>query len=209
MKFWHPDPARIESLCRRVQESHPGLCIDVGARPDAKFPLATETVGWEADRNIDLDRDPLPYGDGEVAFVYCRHTLEDLADPAWLLSEIARVARAGYIETPSAMAELTRGVDASGYHVGYVHHRWVCWIDFMTLTLAPKYPIVERLPLPDCWERLRFAYSVNRWNMEFQWNAEIPLRYRVLRHEKDFNLGLVDERGIPSQYLEILERAVQ
>jgi hypothetical protein len=45
--------------------------------------------------------------------------------------------------------------------------------------------------------------------MEFQWNAEIPLRYRVLRHEKDFNLGLVDERGIPSQYLEILERAVQ
>jgi ubiquinone/menaquinone biosynthesis C-methylase UbiE len=50
----------------------------------------------------------LPYEDKEFDFVYCRHVLEDLIYPFRVIKEMQRVAKAGYIETPSPMAELKK-----------------------------------------------------------------------------------------------------
>jgi hypothetical protein len=94
-----------------------GIVLDIGPgnRP---FSCATEFVGrkhpkFKSDkpfRELNLNCDPLPYDDQEVAFVYCRHTLEDVDNPEHLLAEIKRVAKAGWIECPSPVSEVTRGV---------------------------------------------------------------------------------------------------
>jgi len=47
-------------------------------------------------------REPFPFADGEVDFVVCSHTLEDIRDPLWVCSELTRVAKAGYIEVSVA-----------------------------------------------------------------------------------------------------------
>ncbi|RUL89061.1 methyltransferase domain-containing protein [Tautonia sociabilis] len=83
------------------------------------------------------DREPWPFPDGYFDFCTCSHTLEDLRDPIWVCSEMRRVARAGYIETPSMAFELTRGREA-GVPVGLSHHFWVVEVEGSTITFHPK-----------------------------------------------------------------------
>lgn len=72
------------------------------------------------------DSKPLPFPDKFFDFVVCSHTLEDIRDPIRVCQEMSRVAKAGYIECPSPLLELTKGVDrAGGSWVGYAHHRWI------------------------------------------------------------------------------------
>jgi hypothetical protein len=69
------------------------------------------------------DREPYPFGDGELAFVVCSQTLEDVRDPIWVCSEMVRIAKAGYVEVPSRLEEQSFGFQ--GPWVGWGHHRWL------------------------------------------------------------------------------------
>jgi SAM-dependent methyltransferase len=69
------------------------------------------------------DREPYPFGDKELDFVICSHTLEDVRDPIFVCSEMVRIAKAGYIEVPSRLEEQSYGFQ--GPWVGWGHHRWL------------------------------------------------------------------------------------
>ena len=50
---------------------------------------------------LDINRrEPWPFPDLYFDFCMCSHVLEDIRDPVWVVSELSRVARAGYLETP-------------------------------------------------------------------------------------------------------------
>lgn len=53
---------------------------------------------------------PFPFKDKQFDFVFCSHTLEDVKDPMWVCSEIIRIGKRGYIETPSRWIESKSGV---------------------------------------------------------------------------------------------------
>jgi hypothetical protein len=72
------------------------------------------------------DPEPWPFADAQFDFVLCTQTLEDLRDPIRVCREMARVAKAGYLETPPAVEELTRGIE-SPLWCGWKHHRWLAW----------------------------------------------------------------------------------
>ncbi len=76
-------------------------------------------VSWDL-----CDRRPWPFADKQFDFVICSHLLEDIRDPIWVCSELNRVAKAGYIETPSRYLEQCRGVE-NPRHCGFYHHRWL------------------------------------------------------------------------------------
>jgi hypothetical protein len=202
--YWHRQPAIDQALARRFADFlGPGkLVVDVGAGY-SPWPHATECVDFKdwgtAEqvplRHVDLDREPLPYADKSVDFVYCRHTLEDIQNPDWVCQEINRVAKAGYIETPSPVAEFCRGVDDGQHRYrGYQHHRYFAWVDDGVLTFVPKYPLIEHIDLGEKNEN-ELVGLLNRsavaWNTYFPWTGE--LKYRMLRHGKDFHVG--DELG--------------
>ena len=94
-----------------------------GASDPARERFTAET--W-VQRDI-CDREPWPFDDDSFDFVICSQTLEDIRDPVFACSEIARVGRAGYLETPSWRAELMHGV--SGTWTGHSHHRWLVRCD--------------------------------------------------------------------------------
>jgi hypothetical protein len=204
-EYWHPQPAVEDHVC--------GLCagalvVDVGANQTHRFSLATETVGWEGDRQIDFSRDRLPYKPLTVDFLHCRHTLEDLADPTLLLSEISRTARAGYIECPSPLVELSRGVDAVvNTHRGYRHHRWIAWSADGVLNLLPKYPLVEVMP---DWEGMcSLVGEPQLWNTHHAWTGE--LKWKVWQHEVDFHLQRLNQRNglwVSLEYDFLLHQAI-
>jgi hypothetical protein len=82
-------------------------------------------------------RTPWPYPDKFFDFATCSHVFEDVRDPIWLCSEISRIAKAGYVETPSRALEQSRGVENPSY-AGYYHHRWLITREGETLKFRHK-----------------------------------------------------------------------
>ncbi len=65
------------------------------------------------------DVERLPFKDGAFDYVICSHLVEHIPDVGQAFRELMRVARAGYIETPSVYAE--RIVGKHDIHLWYVY----------------------------------------------------------------------------------------
>lgn len=90
-----------------------------------KAPERFSAETW-VQRDI-CDHEPFPFEDDEFDYVVCAQTLEDIRDPIWVCREMARVAKAGYVEVPSLLEELSYGF--RGPLVGREHHRWLVQMD--------------------------------------------------------------------------------
>lgn len=187
-KFWAPLPAVIDwvSACissgARVLEIGPGL---------TRFPRATHFVDWAPGENVvscDLNRDDLPFADREFDFVYCRHVLEDLYDPFHVCEEMSRVARAGYVETPSPLAEVCRGIDGgSPPWRGYQHHRYFVWDDAGVLHFMSKYPLIEHVAFGgEASMEAALRAQPMLWNTYFMWQGRIEWEH--LQLDVDFRM---------------------
>lgn len=69
---------------------------------------------------FDADAADMPFADGTFDYAICSNLLEHVTDPAGVVAELTRVARAGYIEVPEA---------ASAKIVDFPSHLWWCRLD--------------------------------------------------------------------------------
>jgi len=75
---------------------------------------------------------PWPFPDRFFDFSFCSHLLEDVRDPLAVVRELRRVAKSGYVETPSREREIFAKGRFAGLgarlgrmpEVGSYHHRW-------------------------------------------------------------------------------------
>jgi hypothetical protein len=138
--------ASVERILERLPED--AVVLDVGGwgRPFARADWVMDLMPYETrglygrdggdderfgpdtwiQRDV-CDHEPYPFADGEIDFVVCSHTLEDVRDPLWVCREIVRVGKAGYIEVPSRLEEQSYGFQ--GDWVGWGHHRWLIDVD--------------------------------------------------------------------------------
>lgn len=87
-------------------------------------------------------REPWPFRDKQFDLSICSHTLEDLRDPLFVCSELARVSKAGYIEVPSRLWESCRGVEHRQM-AGLSHHRWLVEVGDNHLQFTQKYHLIH------------------------------------------------------------------
>ena len=190
--YWAPVP---QVLAKLEHQYSGGRVLDVGPG-HSPLPWATASVDFvNAPGAInpticDLTRDPLPFADKSFDLVFCRHLLEDSWNPFPICAEMERVGKAGYIETPSPICELTRGVDGGGSppYRGYFHHRFIVWVDGDDLRFVSKYPLVEHLSFSDGEEALAQALrsGPKYWNTYYHWNDRI--KWRHLQAPLDFEI---------------------
>ena len=122
----------------------------------------------------------LPFADKSFDFITCRHVLEDLYDPFSLCKEMSRVGKAGYIETPSPIAELCMGIDGdTADYRGYHHHRFMVWVceQDRELRFVTKYPIVEHLDIKEDAIGGLLKPSAKYWNTYYPWHGNIRARH--------------------------------
>lgn len=203
-KWWAPVDDVTGYLQRQIPRGAKVLDVGPGHAP---FPRSDVCVDFQNSPGVpphkmvkcDLASEPLPFPDKSFDFVYCRHVLEDMFDPFPLCREMARVGKAGYIETPSPMAELTRGVDGgSPAYCGYHHHRWVIWATTDgELRFVSKYPLIEYLPSPQFDHAGFLRNGPKYWNTYYLWRDEI--RTKHLQNVLDFML--------PNDYPPVLKKA--
>jgi len=129
---------------------------------------------------LDIETQRLPFKDNSFDFVLCTHTLEDLHSPFLVIEEMSRVAKRGYIATPS------RGLDTTFFHFditdwltgphrtpGFAHHKWLFENKRGVLHLTPKsYPLLYST-----------EFQFTRWTgpdeCQFYWENKIKYKHDV------------------------------
>jgi len=217
-RFWKPNPHILDRLTgwlERRQIRSRILDVGCGATP---FPPATHLVDYTSVERpgkmtfrLDLDFDRFPQSDGWFDFVYCRHTLEDIMNPLHAFQELTRLSSRGYIETPSPLVEILKGVDGSAHdgtpapHRGYNHHRYIVWseLDTNTLHFLPKYGLVEYLDIAET-ERQYAHYLANHyplyWNNYYLWDETKEAKAVVYRNGVNMKLN--------EDYSQLISRAI-
>jgi hypothetical protein len=80
---------------------------------------------------------------GKFDFAICTHTIEDIVNPGLVLTMLPKIAKQGYITTPSIRAELSN-VESPNW-LGYIHHRHIIDHSDKKIILAPKLGFVQHL----------------------------------------------------------------
>lgn len=173
--------------------------LDIGGGHHA-LDLATEVADWriEEKRNgkvyheMDVCSEPLPFGDGEIDFVYCRQTLEDLSNPVYALQEMRRVGKYGYIETPHVLTELRLGIQNPDWR-GWAHHNWFVWSVHNTIKLLPKSTALGLILLDDA-ELSKVTEKIfpdSDYNMSchsFFWSSPFAIKRYINGKDFDFSI---------------------
>ena len=97
--------------------------------------LSADTFERLGVRFVKADLENLPFGDKEFDYARSSHAFEHLPDPKRACEEMARVARAGVIITPSIFAE---------HAFGRPYHHWMVLARGDTLIFVKKVPELDR-----------------------------------------------------------------
>lgn len=87
----HNPHYRSDVIVEKFIDSNDHRCGDVKIYPHQTF--------------VHADGNDLPFGDKEFDYVICNQVLEHTEDPARFIEEQCRVAKRGYMETPSLIGE--------------------------------------------------------------------------------------------------------
>jgi len=199
-KHWAPVPAVVDHVASMIPEGSRVLEIGPGQVP---FRRATHFVDYVQRGDLpiticDVANYPLPFLDKDFDFIYCRHVLEDMFNPFALVKEMARVGKAGYIETPSPVAELCRGIDGGcPPYRGYHHHRFIVWVQDGELRFVSKYPMVEYLRIDEDQTAALLREGSTYWNTHYLWSNVINAKH--IQNDIDFDM--------PQHYQHVLSSA--
>ncbi len=123
------------------------------------------------------DAAAMPFSDDAFDYVICSHLLEHVTDPAAVMREMMRVAKAGYIEVPEA---------ASAKIVDFPTHLWWCRVIDGRLDFEAKRSPSFDAEIGDYLHRSGLEHDVERMlNSRFEhrvislrWTTTIPFNVR-------------------------------
>ncbi len=198
-KYWAPNQQVLDYLSSIIPEGAKVLDVGPGHAPFSRATHSVDFVDVPGVPNLkkcDLANERLPYEDKEFDFVFARHILEDMYNPFPLIAEMSRVGKAGYIECPSPIAEIGRGVDGgSPPFRGYHHHRFIVWVFGSEIRFISKYAFIEYCRFDEAMVD-RLLSTERYWNSHYLWQGEIkavhrqsPLDYSIPR---DYSLILAE-----------------
>jgi len=201
----------VECYCKKNNYKN---ILEIGPG-DVPFSLSTTSIGYsESIKNyieLDIDTNKLPFENKSFDFVYSRHTLEDIQSPDFAMSEIIRVSNSGYIETPSPLIEVTKGIDNfqpySDNYAGYIHHRYLIWSDIekCEIYFLPKYnTIIDNFIVLNI--DMKYYDNPLYWNNYFIWKDKTPkmIMYKNCVNFNSFN----SSSNIVEDYTKLVEQAV-
>jgi len=152
--------------------SRDSLVLDIGSgnQPFFRTNVACEKYPYDSSERggtflnivptVVGDAQRLPFKDKAFDFVVASHVLEHVPYPELMVAELQRVAKAGYIETPSRIAETI---------MGKCFHRWIVEDKDNKLIFSEEHFSDEQR---DIWPKI----------YEFA-NKSIPFQYFMLKNE--------------------------
>ena len=171
-------PAALDRIASTVADDDAVLQVGASADPVDRADWVLDDLPFEPNgaarysrtswvtRDV-CGREPWPFEAGRFAFAVCT-SLATVRDPVGVCAELARVARAGYVEVPTIEAELAAG-----------SARWLCDVVDAELVFTPKAVELHgdpRVKVPQRWHaRLTEPERVTG----LFWEGRLPARERL------------------------------
>jgi SAM-dependent methyltransferase len=204
--YWWPIKEVSNIVEKFCIDNHFTNVLEIGPGSEP-FLLAKTFIGYNEKvqhyLSLDIDKDKIPFEDKHFDFIYSRHTMEDIQNPDFALTEIIRTTNSGYIETPSPLLEITKGIDASSFahkYGGYMHHRYIVWssIEKCEIYLLPKYScIIDGIIQNDEKVNTHLLNIINNypvyWNNYFMWKDKTP---NIIMYKNGVNMNMEDYMGL-------------
>lgn len=199
------------------------LEIGSGNRPRKRSNVLCDRYPWDntersSGDQIVLDGRPfvvadaaaLPFKDKSFDYVITSHILEHVEDPLKVVAELQRVAHAGYIETPSELAERL---------FGWPFHKWMVHCEGNVLVFRPPFTdnvFGEYFHHLSASDRM-FAEIVDQhyddFYVRYEWHEKILMRMEhTVSGTVRWNTGLTALETLPPAHvraLQILKSIVQ
>jgi Methyltransferase domain len=156
------------------QSPHPRADVLVDKYVADDFERPQETEIEVAKPFVVGDGQQLPFSDGSFAYAIALHVLEHATEPERFAHELGRVARAGFVQVPSSVSELT---------FGWPYHPWLIEREEDTLVFRPRDG--RRAPFGEMFHRaytesalLRNWWAANRslFHHSVEWRDELSVR---------------------------------
>ena len=109
---------------------------------------------------IEADGQNLPFKNNEFDYAICTHVLEHVSDPTAFLKEQCRVAKRGYIETPSVTGE---------FLVPKASHKW------LLLDIDDKIIMYDK-------ELIGFKSPLDLGDIFLEYLPKFSIGYKILQH---------------------------
>lgn len=132
-----------------------------------------------AERYVKCFAEKLPFGDREFDLVIARHVLEHVRDPAAACHEMMRVARRGYIESPSYF---------NAYLSDYPAHSWIVHVRDGRLVFERRRYLFN--PYRNCFRSQYYADADLRFNMNFAYRNIVCTQFYW---EDAFKFEIIDD----------------
>jgi hypothetical protein len=192
---WASPISRADWVADLLPYGTRGLYGDPDADPE-RFDATT----W-----VELDicaAEPWPFADNQFDFAICSHTLEDVRDPIRVCAELSRVARAGYVETPSRIQEQAHGV--VGDFVGWSHHRWLVSERAGGIEFVAKPHAIHANPQQQLTAEEAGALTDAERVVALFWEGELPAEERIFTEPDELDAYL--EETISTAVAELRSR---
>jgi len=149
----------VRSMLRRVRDVRPLRILDVGGGLNPWLgDLVTDVLDIDSRQgvvlhsgDINLASTWVDLDDNEFDFVNCSHTLEDIRDPGFVISQMSRVGKTGFVSVPNRHQE--NSPVESQHYLGYGHHRWMFHLrSGSILEASAKFPATsyKQFGMEDC-----------------------------------------------------------
>lgn len=209
--FWYPilDIKNILINYCKYHKYNNILEIGPGTIP---FSLANTFIGYDEHIkfnnspanyiNLDIDTEKISFDNDHFDFTYVRHVIEDIQSPDFALKEILRVSKSFYIETPSPLVEVCKGIDCCDPEYkfcGYIHHRYIIWsnMEQNTIYMLPKFGIIENLLGIDPSFMKKICYILNNypvyWNTYFLYNKNDSHNIKIVMYKHGVNMNILKD----------------
>jgi SAM-dependent methyltransferase len=154
---------------------HPRANVVVDKYVDSNFHRSGDIKVLDKQTFLEADGEALPFKDKEFDYVICCHVLEHAENPVKFLAEQFRVAKRGYLETPSLLGE---------YLFPRVSHKWILQefkdvlylVDKKKLGFSYGYDlgelIQEYLPTHSIGFKILERTHPNMINVRIEWEAD-------------------------------------
>lgn len=156
------------------QSPHPRADVLVDKYVADNFERPHEIGIDFAEPFVVADGHQLPFADGSFAYAIALHVLEHATDPERFAGELSRVAKAGFVQVPSSVAELS---------FGWPYHPWLIEREGDTLVFRARDG--RRAPVGEVFHvayakspLLRTWWAANRslFHHSVEWRGELSVR---------------------------------
>jgi len=198
----------VRGLLSRLGDVRELRVLDVGGGLNPWLgDLVTDVLDIDARKgvvlhsgDINLASTWVNLGSKEFDFVNCTHTLEDIRDPGFVISQMNRVAKSGFVSVPNRHQE-NSPVESRNY-LGYGHHRWIFHLRQKSiLEASAKFPATSSRQFgPEDFADFIFrgrSTRLARFLAQRQPDTWIDHKLVPPEHE----LGVLWENDLPFEYL--------